>query len=70
MWKSIWRVFFKQYKLTVQHMDTIRVIHVKRFHSKTPNKLSGIDIDGESFEIKSHEPLEYYIEEWYGDDEV
>lgn len=60
-------MFFPEYILFVSHMGENRTIHVKSFSKRSPKRIAGINIYGESFEIVSVEPMEYYIEEYKDD---
>lgn len=60
-------MFFPEHILFVSHMGEHRTIHVKSFSKRSPKRITGINIHGESFEIVSVEPMEYYIEEYKDD---
>lgn len=65
--RRIWRSLFPQYMLYVDHRGKEREIHVKEFKKKSPKRIAGVNIQGESFEIISVEPMDYYIEEYRDD---
>lgn len=67
MLKRWWRSIFPQYILEVTHRGAERRIHVVKFTKKTQKRLTGINIEGEIFEIISVEPMDYYIEEYKDD---
>lgn len=58
---------FPQYILQVTHRGVERRIHVTKFTKKNPKKLAGVNIDGESFEMTSTEPMDYYVQEYRDD---
>jgi hypothetical protein len=65
--RRLWRSMFPQYILFVDHRGNERVIHVKSFSKRSPKRIAGVNMEGESFEIVSVEPMEYYIEEYRDD---
>jgi hypothetical protein len=65
--RRIWRSWFPQHILYVNHRGAERVIHVKDFKKRTPRRIVGVNLDGEEFEINSVEPMDYYIEEYRDD---
>jgi len=65
--KKLWRGWFPWYILEVTHRGKERIITVKDFKKKTPKLLSGYNSKGEWFEIKSNEPMDFYIEEYRDD---
>ena len=65
--RRIWRNFFPQHMLYVHHRGQDRTIHVKEFHKRSPKRITGVNIQGEEFEIVSVEPMDYYIEEYRDD---
>jgi hypothetical protein len=67
LFKRWWRNVFPQYILQVTHRGVDRRIHVIKFTKKTPKCLSGVNIEGESFELISTDPMDYYIEEYRDD---
>ena len=58
---------FPQYILEVNHRGIERRIHVVKFTKKTPKKLAGVNIDGETFELINTEPMNYYVKEYRDD---
>lgn len=62
-----WRSMFPQYILEVTHRDVKRRIHVVKFTKKTQKKLAGVNIEGESFELISTEPMDFYVQEYRDD---
>ena len=62
-----WRSMFPQYILEVTHRGINRRIHVTKFTKKTPKRLAGVNIEGETFELISTEPMDYYVEEYRDD---
>lgn len=65
--RRVWRSFFPQHMLYVNHRGKERVIHVKEFKKRTPKRIAGVNMQGEEFEIVSVEPMDYYIEEYRDD---
>jgi len=65
--KRIWRDLNPWYKLEVTHRGVERKIIVKEFKKKTPKLITGYDLNGEWFELRSDEPMDYYIEEFTDD---
>ena len=65
--RQLWRSWFPQHILYVNHRGAERIIHVKDFKKRTPKRIVGINLDGEEFEINSVEPMDYYIEEYKDD---
>jgi hypothetical protein len=63
MWRKIKLWFTPEYKLIVQHMGKEKILHVKKFKSKNPKKISGVTLDNKEFELKSVEPMEWQLEE-------
>jgi len=69
------RMFFKRlfrswnpwYILEVDHRGRTKRIIVKDFKKKTPKHIKGINSDGEWFEIKSDQPMDYFVEEYKAD---
>ena len=62
-----WRSMFPQYILEVKHRGVERRIHVVKFHKKNMKKLAGINVHGETFELMSKEPMDYYVVEYRDD---
>jgi hypothetical protein len=62
-----WRSMFPQYILEVTHRGVKRRIHVVKFTKKTQKKLAGVNIEGESFELISTEPMDFYVQEYRDD---
>lgn len=62
-----WRSMFPQYILEVKHRGVDRRIHVTKFTKKTQKKLAGVNIEGESFELISTEPMDFYVQEYRDD---
>jgi hypothetical protein len=67
LFRRWWRSMFPQYILQVTHRGVERRIHVVKFTKKTQKKLAGVNSDGETFELISTEPMDYYIEEYRDD---
>lgn len=67
IFKRIYRSFFPQHMLYVNHRGKDRVIHVKSFKKTSPKRIAGVNIHKEEFEIVSVEPMDYYIEEYKDD---
>lgn len=65
--KRLWRSVFPQYILYVNHRGKDRVIHVKSFSKRSQKRISGVNIQKETFEIVSVDPMDYYIEEYKDD---
>jgi len=62
-----WRSIFPQYILEVTHRGVERRIHVVKFTKKTQKRLAGVNIEGETFEMTSTEPMDYYVTEYRDD---
>ena len=55
------------YRLEVTHRGLERKIIVKEFQKKSPKLITGYDLEGEWFELRSDTPMDYYIEEYTDD---
>lgn len=62
-----WRSMFPQYILQVTHRGVERRIHVVKFTKKSQKRLVGTNIEGETFELVSITPMDYYVEEYRDD---
>jgi hypothetical protein len=51
----------------VQHRGKQQTIHIKSLRKKTPTKITGVNMQGEEFEIVSATPMDYYLEEFRDD---
>lgn len=67
IFKKIWRSWFPWYVLEVEYRGSTKRIIVKDFKKKTPKHIKGINSDGESFELKSETPMDYFITEYRQD---
>lgn len=67
LFRSLWRYFNPCYRLEVTHRGIDRKIIVKQFQKKTPKLITGYDSEGEWFELRADEPMDYYIEEYTDD---
>jgi hypothetical protein len=65
--RRLWRAMFPQYVLYVQHRGKQQTIHIKSLRKKTPTKITGVNMQGEEFEIVSATPMDYYLEEFRDD---
>jgi hypothetical protein len=64
---KIWRSWNPWYLLEVDHRGKPRRFIVKNFRKKTPKHIKGINSDGEWFEIRSSNPMDYFVEEYKAD---
>jgi hypothetical protein len=53
--------------MKIKHRGVERRIHVVKFHKKNMKKLAGINVHGETFELMSKEPMDYYVVEYRDD---
>ena len=65
--RRIWRSWFPQHILMVTHRGMERRIHVKSFKKITQKHIKGVNMEDETFELRSTEPMDYYIEEYRDD---
>ena len=65
--KRLFRSWNPWYILEVDHRGRTKRIIVKDFKKKTPKHIKGINSDGEWFEIKSDQPMDYFVEEYKAD---
>lgn len=65
--KKLSRKFNPWYILEVTHRGRERRMIVKEFKKKTPKHISGINVNDEFFELRSEEPMDYYVEEYKAD---
>jgi hypothetical protein len=54
---------FPRYKLTIYHLQDIRVIYVRDFGKRTAKKITGKDVFGKWFEVQASEELNWVVEE-------
>lgn len=65
--KRLYRSFFPEYILYVNHRGEDRIIHIKDLKKITPKVIKGVTVDDETFEIFSNEPMDYYLVEYRDD---
>jgi hypothetical protein len=65
--KRLYRAFFPEYIIYVNHRGKDRTIHIKDLKKVSPKVIKGITKDDEAFEIFSNEPMDYYLVEYKED---
>ena len=65
--KRTWRGWFPEHIIHVSHGGEVKKIHAKELSKITPKRIKGVRKSGETFELVSIEPMEYYIVEYRDD---